>query len=52
MIFVPPSAIGKLKNGSVLLTPLRHGKCRQDTLSAVYKGAEHSSRLLKVKKDG
>jgi hypothetical protein len=28
MAFVPPLAIGILKNGCVLLTPLRHGKCR------------------------
>jgi hypothetical protein len=28
MIFVPPLAIGKLRNGGVLLTPLRNGQCR------------------------
>ncbi len=28
MVFVPFLAIGKLRNGGVLLTPFRHGKCR------------------------
>jgi hypothetical protein len=32
-----------------LLTLLHYGKCRQDSLCAIYKGAEHSLRLLQVK---
>ncbi len=53
MVFVPPLAIGKWRNGGVLLGPLRHGQCRWDSLCAIYKGSEHSSWLLPVKmKDG
>jgi hypothetical protein len=28
---------------------LRPGQCQQDSLSAIYSGAEHSLQLLKVK---
>jgi hypothetical protein len=52
MVFVPPLAIEKLRNGGVLLTPYRHGKCRKDTLCAIYNGEEHSSQVLQVKNDG
>jgi hypothetical protein len=51
MVFVLPLSIGKLRNVGVLLTSLRHVRCRKGSLCSIYKGAEHSSRLLQVKND-
>jgi hypothetical protein len=51
MVLIPPLAIEKLRKGGVLLTPLGYGKCRLDSLCAIYKGAEHSSQLLQMKNE-
>ncbi len=50
-VFVPPLAIRKLRNWGLLLTRLRYGQCRYDSLYTIYKGIHRGFYKWKTMND-